>query len=69
MTDPVEAIARAIEKSAWVLRDSGVWRDVEARYLARVALAALEAAGYAIISKPEFPDGRRRWSGWSEPLT
>src|SRR6476620_11610325 len=48
MTDPVEVIARAIEQSPWAPGTDG-WRDVEARYLARLALSALKKEGMAVV--------------------
>ena len=48
MTDPVKVIEKAIEQSPWAPGTDG-WRDVEARYLARLALSALERAEMAVV--------------------
>jgi len=47
MTNPVKVIAKAIEQSPWTPGTDG-WRDVEARYLARLALSALKEEGLVV---------------------
>jgi len=51
MTDPADVISKAIEKSSWAPGTDG-WRDVEASFLARIALAALKEAGYEVRKAP-----------------
>jgi hypothetical protein len=54
MTDPVEVIARAIEPDVW--EEWSAVRRIRAMEKARIALAALEGEGMAVVPvEPSLP--------------